>query len=359
MFCYECGAEEENLMDGLCKKCFLKTFSILTIPSEIVVKVCAHCNSKFVSGNWVDPFIAEEEIIYRVIEDNIVLNPIFDSPFDDNLIIDMKILQMRGTIAECFICARALVYDEDISEKHYFNVRLNKDVCPVCSKRNSGYYEAVIQLRADNRQLKDEEIAKVDEIIVKTLDKLFNKDKLAYIAQKATLKEGIDYYVGSLKSAKKLTNKIKEELGGLTNESPRLISEDKSTGKGLYRIWILIRLPSFCKGDFIRFNEKNENKIAQIINISGDKIISIDLNKYDTFKISWKNYNDIELIKEKNQIAKTTVISKSPSNIQILDPINYEAVDIAIDDKNPEKFHNYNIGDEIEVIEIDNILYIL
>ena len=45
----------------------------------------------------------------------------------------------------------------------------------------------------------------------------------------------------------------------------------------------------------------------------------------------------------------------SPSTIQILDPVDYSAVDLEMS----EEFANYNIGDEIKLIKIDNYTYLL
>ena len=63
----------------------------------------------------------------------------------------------------------------------------------------------------------------------------------------------------------------------------------------------------------------------------------------------------IKLIKKSSDIETTTIISMSPSTIQILDPADYSAVDLEMKDK----FANYNIGDEIRLIKIDNYTYLL
>ena len=250
MFCPECGATDVEMIDGICKNCFLKKFQLMEIPENITVTICKHCNAKLEEGKWKDEYIPEEEIIYRALERNITI-----SDLAENEEIELEIDQMRGTIAECYVEAVATVLGEEVVETHTPDVKINYSVCPDCSKRNAGYYEAVIQLRADDRELKEEEIAIAEEIINRTLDKQFKKDKLAYIPQVAKLKEGNDYYIGSLKSAKKVVEHLKEEFGGTTKESPRLISEDKSTGKGLYRIWIALRLPKFVKNDFVKYHD--------------------------------------------------------------------------------------------------------
>ncbi|MDR1722089.1 MAG: hypothetical protein LBR24_03455, partial [Methanobrevibacter sp.] len=240
---------------------------------------------------------------------------------------------------------------EEIQDEYELNVRLNKDVCPVCSKVNSGYYETVVQLRSQAKLLNEEKIAEVEKIINKTMVKLKEKDKLAYIPQRAEIKEGVDYYIGSLKSGRKLAIAIQNEFGGVIKESPRLISQDKSTGKGIYRVWISIRLPEFNKGDFIEFKDK----IAKVLDFNGNKIIAIDLDTLESFDINWKESTNIKLLKTSSESIPTTVTSKSPNTLQILDPESYEVVDFPMN----ENYQKYSIGDEIKTISINNRLYII
>ena len=346
MFCPECGATDVEMIDGICKNCFLKKFQLLEIPENISVTICKHCNAKLEEGKWKDEYIPEEEIIYRALERNITI-----SDLAENEEIELEIDQMRGTIAECYVEAVATVLGEDFVEAHTPNVKINYSVCPDCSKRNAGYYEAVIQLRADDRELKEEEINRAEEIINRTLEKQFKKDKLAYIPQVAKLKEGNDYYIGSLKSAKKVLEHLKEEFGGTSKESPRLISEDKSTGKGLYRIWISLRLPKFVKEDFVKHNEK----IYQVNDVDGNRIQVIDLENGDKIALKRREYDSIEKIEHLDGIQKAIITAKSPKTIQILDPEDYSPIDLEMN----EKLEKYNIGEELDVIKIDGQIYIL
>ncbi|MDL2246765.1 hypothetical protein LJB96_04025 [Methanobrevibacter sp. OttesenSCG-928-K11] len=346
MFCPECGSTDKKMIDNICIDCFLKDFHMITVPDTIEVEICSHCNGKLEKGKWKDIEIPQEEIIYRALENNIQINDLVE---DDE--IELEIVQMRGTIAECYVEIIGKVYGKSLEESHDVNVRLNKTVCPNCSKRNSGYYEAVIQFRADKREIDSQEFETADEIVLNTLDKLFDKDKLAYLVQIAKPKEGHDYYIGSYKSSKKVVRALQEEFGGIIKESPRLISEDKSTGKGLYRIWISLRIPKFRVGDFIKYDDKN----GEITYISGSKVQCVELTNHKPFSIQWKNYESIELIKNKEDIEKTNIISKSPSLIQILDPSTYEVVDL----KMTKELEGLNIGDDVYIIKIENQIYIL
>ncbi|WP_413823556.1 MULTISPECIES: 60S ribosomal export protein NMD3 [unclassified Methanobrevibacter] len=346
MFCPECGNTEEPLINGVCKNCFLKTYQMIKIPENIDVIICKHCNAKLFQGQWIDEEIPEEEIIYRAIEDAIKIDELTENP-----IIDLEILQMRGTIAECEVIVNGNVLNTDINEIYNVNVKLNHNVCPNCSKKESGYYEAVIQLRADNREIKQEELNKIEGVVQHTINKQAKKDKLAYIPQILTPKEGFDYYIGSYKTAKKIINNLKNEIGGESKESPRLISEDKSTGKGLYRIWISFRLPEYEIGDFVKF----EDKILEITHISGHNIHCENLQDRKDFNIQWKNSTKVKLLEKNTKVKQSIVTDKSPSMIQILDPDDYTTVDLEMNDK----FNNINIGQEVDTIKLEGQVYLL
>ena len=346
MFCPECGSTDKEMVGDICIDCFLKDFQMIEIPKRIEVQICSHCNSKLEEGKWSDEFIPEEEIIYRALERNIKI-----ADEVENEIINLEIDQMKGTLALCFVEVVGEVRGTQIEETHDSEVKILKTVCPSCSKIQSGYYETVIQFRADSREIRPEEYAKADEIVERTLIKQSKSDKLAYCPQIAKLKEGYDYYIGSFKSGHKVAEALTEEFGGIVKESPRLISEDKSTGKGLYRVWISVRIPEFEISDFIEY----EDKIIKVTSIKKSSVVGVDISTNKKHNIPMKNMEDIRLVKRSSEIETTTVISKSPQFIQILDPVDYSAVDINM----KEEYDKLNVGEEIQLIRIDNNVYLL
>ena len=346
MFCPECGSADKEMVGDICIDCFLKEFQMIELPKRIEVQICSHCNSKLEEGKWSEEFIPEEEIIYRALERNIKI-----ADEVSNEIINLEIDNIKGTIASCYVEVVGEVHGVQIEETHDTEVKIQKTVCPTCSKIQSGYYETVVQFRADKREIKSEEYAKADEIVERTLNKQASSDKLAYCPQIAKLKEGYDYYIGSFKSGKKVAEALKEEFGGIIKESPRLISEDKSTGKGLYRVWISVRIPEAEINDFIRY----EDKIIHLTNISKNSFVGCEISTGKKQNIPMKNMEDIELVKKADEVETTTVISKSPQFIQVLDPIDYSAVDLDMKDE----YEKYNVGEEVKLIRIDNYVYLL
>lgn len=346
MFCPQCGSSDKEMWEGLCIDCFLKDFNLISIDENIEVTLCAHCASNLKEGKWREMGIPEEEAIYRALEDHIIINEI-----SEDVEIDLEILQMKGSTAQCLIKADGNALGKTIHQEYYSSVKLKKTVCPNCSKFIAGYYEAVIQLRATKRDLTALEIQAADEAINDALERMWKKNRLAYLAQRAEMKEGIDYYIGSYKSAKKVILSLREVLGGIVKESPRLMGEDKSTGKGLYRTWISLRLPEFEVGDFIEY----DNKLGHVVAIDSRKISVMDLSQMIKFSILWKEYDNIKTLKKSEEVLITTVTSKSPQEIQILHPETFQPIDL----KMKSQLKDLEIGDEVSVIELKNEIYLL
>ncbi len=346
MFCPRCGNEDEELYAGICRSCFVKEVRLITIPQNLEATICTHCNSLLNGVKWEDSELSQEELVTRVIMENYNI-----LPYVQDLELSVEILTVRGSNYECLIHAEGTVLDTRVVEEHRVIVKIKKSSCPDCSKYASGYFESVIQIRADKRFPTSEEIQTIDQIIRAKISILSVKNRMAYVSDVSIIKEGVDYYVGSYKAARKLASAVKDVMGGVVQESPRLVGRDKSRGKDLYRIWISIRLPDFQKGDFIEY----ENRKGQVRGFDGRKIILNDLETDGVWSIMWKDYKKIKVISRRSDIKITNITSKTPKTIQILHPNTYQPMDIDIN----KETSDLKIGNEVKVLEIKGKLYIL
>lgn len=346
MFCIQCGKENVKLYKGRCSSCFASGNKLITIPSDMTVEFCAHCSSIHVGDRWLESKQSEEEII----AEKIVRESVPDENAED-IVLEIDPISQKGSILEVLVKARGTVLELPVKREFTLKVKLNRSVCPECSKHASGYYEAVLQLRGDKRPLDSVEIKSVDGIIEKNLKKLFRKNRMAYLTQKVEIKEGIDYYFGSYKAARKISNALKDQMGGLIGESPRLMGRDKSVGKDIYRIWISFRLPFFHKGDFIT----HDKHVGLVIDINGKRILIQDLETMNKISLSWREYSNLELVAHGKEVKTTTVTSKTPTKIQLLHPETYQPIDL---DLLPE-FSDMNIGNQVNVVEIHGKIYII
>lgn len=345
MFCLLCNSEEK-LYDGLCKNCYLKEFEIIKVPKYATFTVCSHCGATLKHEKWIESAYYDDEIINDAIRKDIEVNDKIE-----DLSISTSILNNRGTMYDCVIHASGNIIDEYIEKEYPIEVKVEKGVCPDCSKFYSGYYEAVIQLRADGRKLQEEEIQLVDEFISNDIQRLCKTNKLAYVSERIVLKEGVDYQVGSSNAAFKIADGIQKHFGGFITESRKIVGHDKSRSRDLYRSWISVRLPSFHKDDFIKYGDK----ILQIKKIGSHKFACVNLEDYTTESISWKEYDNVSKVAEMCDVKKSMVTNITPKIIQILDPDTYSTVEF-------EKHENHdkiNIGEEIDVIKIEEKIYII
>lgn len=316
------------------------------MPEELNITICTHCNSIQKSGRWIDNDQILEDLIIQYLKEKIE-----PYPSAEDLKIDYEILQTRNNQVEFLIKAEGYILKKRISQEYIVKIKLKKDVCPECSKFASGYYEAVLQIRADERLPSAAEMDKADIIIKENIENISKTNRMSYISQIVELKEGFDYYIGSLKVARRIVTSLRNNLGGLLKESPRLIGRDKSTGKGLYRTWILLRLPSFQIGDFLEFQDHK----GQVIGFNNSKIFFKDLESTTNFSVSWKNYDKLRIIARNEDRMKAILSDKKPKYIQLIHPETYQPVEIDI----PGENMSIKIGEELSVVEIDGKLYII
>ncbi|WP_455646197.1 60S ribosomal export protein NMD3 [Methanosphaera sp.] len=345
MFCILCNSEEK-LYEGLCKSCYLKEFELIKVPEYAKFTVCSHCGATLKHEKWVQTGYYDDEIINDAIHKDIQINDKLK-----NVDITTEITNNRGTVYECILHAYGEIIDEPIEKTYPIEVKVEKGVCPDCSKFHSGYYEAVIQLRADDRKLDDYEIREADEFIANEIQRICKTNKLAYVTERIVLKEGIDYQVGSYNAAHKIAVNMQKQFGGVITESRKIVGHDKSRSRDLYRTWLSVRLPAFHRNEFIEY----EDKILQIKKIGSHKFSGVNLSTNELESLTWKEYDKIKKIGTEDDIRQTTVTNITPTEIQILDPDTYMTVDL----KKNESMKNINIGQEINVIKIKDILYIV
>ena len=97
MFCPRCGSEDEDLYNGICKSCFVKEAQLISIPSDVEITICAHCNSLLKGIKWEDSELTEEDLVKIAVKENL------ETPnYVDNLELSVDILTVKGSNYECY-----------------------------------------------------------------------------------------------------------------------------------------------------------------------------------------------------------------------------------------------------------------
>jgi len=233
-FCYLCGAVTNELFKGLCGQCFIGEKELASIPPQFSVNLCNGCFRTYSSGSWVDGGESLTGFIERAARKEALshVSKELDSPSVNVEITDMK-ERGKGLSAALEVQVTGTTSGLEYKKTLTTVLQINNVTCPGCSRRSGGYYEAVVQLRSEHL---DDTSAKFHEQI----DRLYGKDKQAFIVGETTVKGGVDFKLGSAKAAKALAAYFKSHFKAEIKETASLVG--RKEGNDIYRITVLIRI---------------------------------------------------------------------------------------------------------------------
>jgi NMD protein affecting ribosome stability and mRNA decay len=219
---------------------------------------------------------------------------------------------------------------------------LNQDMCRTCQLRRGGYVACVLQLRAQGRNLEDDELTYVTEQILEMSD--LSDSPMAYVADIRDMKEGRDFHLGSTSAGREMAKQIVSQRGGTIRESRKLTGVEKGSGKKLYRFTLLLRLPLLRPGDVT----EHMGQLYSVLQTNGFKTTVVGL---DGTSLSLKEGRaaDLPLVSRRESVGKALVLEVRPDGIQILDPRSNATFD------RDEKPEGVRVGGTIGVIWRDDV----
>ncbi|WP_457752780.1 60S ribosomal export protein NMD3 [Thermococcus sp.] len=353
-FCYRCGISESEggpLIDGLCQVCFRKENPVLVMEDEINTELCQNCGSYKKKGVWVDPQNYElDQLIFEVAENALLENITLDERVREIRIVSREELNEIEELPVGVACLSyepvnwhidyfpaIVIYEIEIkarihelqrelhNEKKTITVYVRQTVCPRCQKFLGGYFEAILQVRAEDRQLTEEEKDEIVKLVQEKVDEIMKRDRMGFIQDTVELEEGIDFYMGSTRSARKLAQAIRDRYGGTISEAYELVGLDRQTSKEVYRTSVSVRLPKFRKGDIV--SDKNGN-IYRVEEVNGKGMNLTNLSTHESEHKDWKTIKRerVELVEHERKEAMLT--SLTPKEAQFMDMESYETFEI-------------------------------
>ncbi|MBW2966094.1 hypothetical protein KY342_03245 [Candidatus Woesearchaeota archaeon] len=133
------------------------------------------------------------------------------------------------------------------------------------------YYEGILQLR---NPLKE---------VINIIKVLIEKRKGVYIAKEEKVRGGVDFYLSDWKYLIDIGNKLQKKFGGEIKTSRKLWGIKRQTSKKVYRVVLLLRLPTVKIGDIVEYRGKKvkikefRKKISAVDTETGKRM----LIKYD------------------------------------------------------------------------------
>jgi len=339
MFCVECGKEGPIFRDGVCKSCYFKTHSFTKGPDEINLPTCSHCSSYKYKSNWTSEIFSE--VITRIIKSKFQISKELQK-----IDINTECKEITDGM-DCKVYITGFLDNVEITEEHNLIVHLKKTVCDVCSKKFGGYHEATIQIRTDKRKLSKDEIENIKNDVINLVEHLRAKgNRGLFITDIGEEHGGLDFYLSDKQTGLIIVKKIQDQYGGTIKQSSKNIGMKDS--KQVYRMTYLLRLSSFQKNDFIRFN----NNIFHILSSKGKNVKLKNLKTWEETTVDEKSIEKAKILGGSELIKEMILVSQKKDEVQLMDPVTYEIKII----RKPKSI-TFD-AEKIQTIKIDNNIFL-
>jgi len=348
-----CG--KPSVLEGLCANCYNDGHPLIEVSTPLTLLACKKCGSikladgwRKIAGDGIHPDDVADYQIELLVERSI---KILGKDVQISLEDERKLDRVTHTIMT--ISGRSHESLAPHDEEYSVEIRFRYGTCETCGMMSGGYYEAILQVRADGRGLTDDEKTAVTHTVTDTTVARYKSDDKAFITNTIDDKYGIDFYIGSENLCKYLADEFEMQYLAERKDNYKLVGEDK-TGKRKYRTTILIRLPRFTVGDFV----KVDGNPCEIVAMGRNMLTSYDLKRRERFSINprsprWRTLEFLAPRSSRREFMITTYTYGQP--VQIMDSISFEILDVEQSVFESE----IAAGEKIYALQLEDELYIL
>jgi len=277
--------------------------------------MCPRCSSYKYKNTWVQESF--DDILKRNIK-----NAFSVSPELKDVQIQTRCKEQERILA-CMVFISGSLEDQKITEQHPLTIRIRHNTCEICSQEAGGYYEAILQIRAEQRTFTNAELKTLRSAIETMVGQFQESGKRGlFITDIAEKREGLDFFLSEKGTALTIAKKIQEQFGGDFKQSAS--STGMKDSRQVYRMTYLVRIPAYRKGDFIWFS----TSFFSIVSLHTNKVRALELSTWTEKVIDGKDIQPSKIYGGKELIREMIVVSQSKNEIQLMDPKTYTTVEI-------------------------------
>jgi nonsense-mediated mRNA decay protein 3 len=240
MFCVECGAEGP-VYEGLCANCFRKRHPVIQPVETLDLARCESCGSFRLRSGWSK--VDRDLVLPQVLREAMPPLPPYER-------VGFTLVAREEDANNLAVAVKAVGRFRDLApvQDFHLRVRLKPTICDSCQKQRGRYYEGILQVRGEDRELAPREVRDVRTFVAGRVDR--SDDAKAFISRIEEVHGGLDFYLSKNSLAKKLAREVAGAFGGTVSASPKLFGQKE--GREVYRVTALVRLAAFRKGDVVR-----------------------------------------------------------------------------------------------------------
>ncbi len=347
-FCVRCGKRSEKLIGALCVECYTEHEVSVELPPKLRGYVCRECGAVLKHGRWEHRAGSMEEAVeeagFAAVSQELRISGL-EEPEVGIAFLEARRSSPKDYLAKYRLEVRGSAGGEEVKLSRDVEVNVRLSLCESCQRKASRYYEAVLQIRG-HAPLTEQERRELSELVRREVEARRSEDR-AFISKYEERKEGIDFYIGSAKLAKKIANQLLARYGGTLKTSTKLVGVDES-GRSVLRYTYAYRLPRVKRGDVVRVN----NRVCQVLRLSRGSVSLLDLETRKSFSLPEKQLAKVEIIAGAEDAVKGMVTEVVKGRVQVLEFKDYKTFyfDIPLP---------LEVGQEVRILQAKGRVYLL
>jgi len=276
-FCVECGRDAPTF-EGVCEDDFRRKHTLVRAPEYIDVARCVHCGNLQVGSRWIPATV--EDVMLELIAANAEKDP---SVAKARYTYDLRPQDERNIAVT--VNASCTVGPWVFIDSFHTRVRIQNGACQTCSKQKGKFFVGTVQVRADGRDLTDEESRRARGLVER------GRSGDEFVSGVEDVRGGFDVKVSSNAFARRLSRDLARELGGTVGSSATLHTQRE--GKDQYRATYAVRLAGFREGDTIHWR-RGRYRVVGV----GDTVRLEDPSTGERFRVKARDLKGARVVRE-------------------------------------------------------------
>lgn len=243
-FCPKCGKPSDS--DGLCANCRAADTPWAECDSRVASTHCPSCGATKVVNTWTDNDREQAEIAPDLARSAVHFHPEVKKR---SIAVDVRDISPNRSRA--YLTITGTLYGIAMEKSCTVELIWHKEQCDRCNRITGSYYEGIVQVRAEDRDLSPFELQAASTIAQQVEDSLISGgERLSFISDMTENKDGLDITVGSQHIGLMIVQQITGRFGGRYTMHPKLVGE--KNGRQLFRITYLVRLPRYQRHEIVK-----------------------------------------------------------------------------------------------------------
>jgi nonsense-mediated mRNA decay protein 3 len=330
-FCPRCGdpvPERDEPRPGeprdpdavLCDACYFDDFDLVDAPDRIEVPVCSTCGAVRRGESWRD--VGARDYTDVAVDEVTEALGVHLEAEEVRWGVDPEQVDENTVRMHCGFSG--VVRGTPVEESVVVPVRISRGTCDRCGRIAGGYHNAVVQVRAADREPTETERERaVDLVESYVADREADGDREAFVTGVERTDDGVDLKISTTKMGQGAANRVARELGGSVESHPTLVTED-GDGNEVYRVTFAVRLPRFAPGDVI---DPGDGAGPVLVTGVGERLTGTRLTSGEPYATSrdGDGTSDATKLGTVDDATETALVAVEDDHaVQVLDPETYE-----------------------------------